>query len=199
MEIPASQFIVELENNNIANMNICNADGSAEGEFREDINGYTNFVTVIPEKSDVLTQKYLDELNKSRAVDGGEDYVPLEYTFTKQSELSSVIFTLITFIVEFGLIILLFSWLMKRNGGGSMLGLGNMGAAIKAEIPDTTFEDVAGIPEAIEEVSEIVTFLKDPEVYQKVGAKFPKGVLMHGEPGSGKAIPNYANVLTPNG
>lgn len=198
-EIPASQFIVELDANNIAKMDICSVDGSAEGEFREEVDGFKKFVTSLPEKSDVLTQVYLDNLNKSRAVDGGEDYVPLEYTFTKQSQLTGALLTVVTFIIEFGLIILLFSWILKRNGGGGLLPMGGGSAIVKAEIPDTTFEDVAGVPEAIEEVSEIVTFLKDPDIYNRVGAKFPKGVLMHGNPGSGKALPNYANILTPNG
>lgn len=187
-EIPASQFIVELDANNIAKMDICSVDGSAEGEFREEVDGFKKFVTSLPEKSDVLTQVYLDNLNKSRAVDGGEDYVPLEYTFAKQSQLTGALLTVVTFIIEFGLIILLFSWILKRNGGGGLLPMGGGSAIVKAEIPNTTFEDVAGVPEAIEEVSEIVTFLKDPDIYNRVGAKFPKGVLMHGNPGSGKTL-----------
>ncbi|MGA0184652.1 MAG: ATP-dependent zinc metalloprotease FtsH, partial [Candidatus Nanopelagicales bacterium] len=60
--------------------------------------------------------------------------------------------------------------------------------AITKDMPQTTFEDVAGADEAVEELVEIKDFLSDAERFQKVGAKIPKGVLLYGPPGTGKTL-----------
>ena len=56
------------------------------------------------------------------------------------------------------------------------------------DISDVTFADVAGIEEAKQELKEVVDFLKEPEKFKKIGAKIPKGVLLLGEPGTGKTL-----------
>lgn len=185
-DIPASTFFIELDNDNIAEMKICHSDGSVSGQYREEVDGYKKFETVVPANSNVLTQVYLDDLNRSRQVQR-DDYETLEYTFNKQSQLGTLISSLLMFIVEFIVIVGLFVWLLKRNGGGSLFGV-NDSKNFKMDIPKTTFADVAGIPEAIEEVSEVVTFLKDPKQYDHIGAKFPKGILLQGPGGCGKTL-----------
>ena len=55
-------------------------------------------------------------------------------------------------------------------------------------MPQTTFADVAGAAEAVEELEEIKDFLADPEKFKAVGAKIPKGVLLYGPPGTGKTL-----------
>jgi cell division protease FtsH len=76
------------------------------------------------------------------------------------------------------------------SGGNSIFGFGRSHARslTGADKPTVTFEDVAGVDEAKEEVQEIVQFLREPEKFIQVGARIPKGVLMVGPPGTGKTL-----------
>ena len=82
-------------------------------------------------------------------------------------------------------------WLIGRMGGGrgGAMGFGRSKARVGSkEIPDVTFDDVAGEDEAVEELQEIREFLSEPEKFRAVGAKIPKGVLLYGPPGTGKTL-----------
>merc|ERR1719188_1927071 len=85
---------------------------------------------------------------------------------------------------------LLFFRSRAGSGPGGMPGFGQQNKAKVMVTPETgvKFEDVAGIDEAKEELTEIVDFLKAPELFVKVGAKIPKGVLLNGPPGTGKTL-----------
>ncbi|MBO5648014.1 MAG: ATP-dependent zinc metalloprotease FtsH [Kiritimatiellae bacterium] len=89
--------------------------------------------------------------------------------------------------------IFLFYWFMGRKLGGSggPFGMGKSRAKVlngKEDKKLATFDNVAGIDEAKEEVQEIVEFLKDPSAFQKLGGRIPKGVLLVGPPGTGKTL-----------
>jgi cell division protease FtsH len=101
--------------------------------------------------------------------------------------LLSVIFSFVPYI----LIILIFFFLLNQmQGGGSrVMNFGKSKAKlITKDTPKTTFADVAGADEAIEELQEIKEFLQTPGKFQAIGAKIPKGVLLYGPPGTGKTL-----------
>jgi cell division protease FtsH len=94
------------------------------------------------------------------------------------------------FLVVSGLFILLFVYIFRRIGGaGSPMAFGrSRGKLYAQEELGICFHDVAGIDEAVEEVKEIVDFLKSPEKYQRLGGRIPRGVLLVGPPGTGKTL-----------
>jgi len=101
--------------------------------------------------------------------------------------LLSVLLGWLPFIVIF---LLFFVFMNQMQGGGSrVMNFGKSRAKlITKDTPKTTFADVAGADEAIEELEEIKEFLQTPAKFQAIGAKIPKGVLLYGPPGTGKTL-----------
>jgi cell division protease FtsH len=94
-------------------------------------------------------------------------------------------------IIPFGIMFLIWGWLMRKMGRGpDFLNIGKNKAKIYEVDPSrkVTFDDVAGVDEAVEEVKEVVAFLKEPDRYTRLGAKLPKGMLLVGPPGTGKTL-----------
>jgi cell division protease FtsH len=103
----------------------------------------------------------------------------------------SVFLTLLVNLLPIAvLVILLLLFMSQMQGGGSrVLNFGKSKAKlISKDMPKTTFADVAGADEAVEELHEIKDFLQNPAKYQALGAKIPKGVLLFGQPGTGKTL-----------
>ncbi len=108
------------------------------------------------------------------------------------------------FLNWFPMLLLIGVWIFflrqMQSGGGKAMGFGKSRAKLLTERTGRiTFEDVAGVDEAKEEVKEIVDFLRDPQKFQRLGGRIPKGVLLVGPPGTGKtllarAIAGEANV-----
>jgi cell division protease FtsH len=106
---------------------------------------------------------------------------------SKPSFLSSLLLSLLPFV----LLVVVFLFLMNnvQGGGGRVMQFAKSKAKlITKDMPKTTFADVAGCEEAIEELGEIKEFLQEPAKFQAVGAKIPKGVLLYGQPGTGKTL-----------
>ncbi len=104
-----------------------------------------------------------------------------------QSLLTSILISFLPILLILGL---LFYFMTQMQGGGSrVMQFGKSKAKlVSKDTPKTTFADVAGADEAIEELDEIKEFLQEPAKFQAVGAKIPKGVLLYGPPGTGKTL-----------
>ena len=106
----------------------------------------------------------------------------------KPSLIGSLLMSLLPFVI----IVVIFLWLMNQVQGGGGRGVMQFAKSraklITKDMPKTTFSDVAGCDEAIEELGEIKEFLQEPAKFQAVGAKIPKGVLLYGPPGTGKTL-----------
>src|SRR5262245_3358544 len=104
----------------------------------------------------------------------------------------SLLGSILATLLPFALIIFLFIFLMNQVQGGGGRGIMQFARSkaklITKDMPKTTFGDVAGCEEAIEELGEIKEFLQEPAKFQAVGAKIPKGVLLYGPPGTGKTL-----------
>jgi cell division protease FtsH len=149
---------------------------------------------VRPQGSDVSAhwldgtqQKLFDDIQTQ--IDDG--HLPADAVNVKISH-PSVIAQIVTTLLPFVLIILLFLFLMNQVQGGGGRGVMQFAKSraklISKDMPKTTFGDVAGVDEAVEELGEIKEFLQEPAKFQAVGAKIPKGVLLYGPPGTGKTL-----------
>ncbi len=131
----------------------------------------------IPSTGDYIAE----QLRKNPPPDGFNEINPQQ----------SVLVTLLVSLLPIAVIVLLFFFLMNQmQGGGSrVMSFGKSKAKLATkDMPQTTFADVAGADEAVEELEEIKEFLQEPAKFQAVGAKIPKGVLLYGPPGTGKTL-----------
>ena len=107
----------------------------------------------------------------------------------KMDSFWSVVLSWFPFLLLVGVYIFFMRQMQGGGGRGGALGFGKSRARLLTEKTErVTFEDVAGIEEAKDELSEIVDFLKDPQKYQRLGGKIPRGCLLVGPPGTGKTL-----------
>jgi cell division protease FtsH len=130
--------------------------------------------------SDVLVNK----LRASKAAGNISD-------FDVRPARSSVILSLLTYVLPFLIFIGFWIFLMNQvqGGGSKVMSFGKSRAKrLSVDSPKITFRDVAGADEAVEELHEIKEFLENPKKFQALGARIPKGVLLYGPPGTGKTL-----------
>src|ERR1051325_8849743 len=107
----------------------------------------------------------------------------LQYELVEQKTMSGdKVINILISVAMMGLL----GFAMLRLNGGAMAGMRKK--YTEGDIPSTTFRDVAGMDESREELIDIVTFLKNNEMYQQMGARMPRGILLVGDPGTGKTL-----------
>ncbi|WP_116084478.1 ATP-dependent zinc metalloprotease FtsH [Tropicimonas sp. IMCC34011] len=141
-------------------------------------NDGTNYSTVVPEGVDItsLTDRLVDQ------------NVEIVGEPQQQNGLLSYIGTLLPFVILIGIWIFLMNR-MQGGGRGGAMGFGKSKAKLLTEKHGrVTFDDVAGIDEAKDDLEEIVEFLRNPQKFSRLGGKIPKGALLVGPPGTGKTL-----------
>ncbi len=183
-QLSFSEFMAQLERGHVAKVTITGSTAGAQigGEFK---NGQS-FRTFAPPQVENLVNSMLDKGVEVTARDANSS-----------SWLGHIIsWTPIVIMIAF----LIFFMRQMQGSGNRALSFGKSKAKLSSsQQKKVTFKDVAGVDEAKEELQEIIDFLREPQKFQKLGGRIPKGVLLMGPPGTGKtllarAISGEANV-----
>ncbi len=181
-----------------------NLFSGSTGTMSANTRSYSDFVTAV--ENNAVAQATLDgERVRFRGTDG-RDYVtilpsdaevsnlliandiPFQAESQQQSVLSSFLLSLLPFLLLIGVWVY-FMNRMQGGGRGGAMGFGKSKAKLLTEKHGrVTFDEVAGIDEAKEELEEIVEFLRNPQKFSRLGGKIPKGALLVGPPGTGKTL-----------
>lgn len=169
-EVAFSRFLTEVDQGRVSNVLI--QDQQISGEYSA---GGGTFQTFAPPNANYI------ELLNARGV---------EIKAKPATENFSLISALISW---FPMLLILGIWLFvmrqMQGSGGKAMGFGKSKAKLLTESHGrVTFEDVAGVDEAKEDLQEIVDFLRDPQKFQRLGGRIPRGVLLVGPPGTGKTL-----------
>lgn len=176
--ITTSEMISQIESGNVEELHITPSEGTVTGKLKKEFKNsegaeVRKFSSTIQTNSETFTAKFLDTKG-------------IEYDFSKPSSFMSFIENVLLTVINYAILIGAMLYLLKGSEMGDGMPFNDKEPKVISKIPDSSFDDVVGVPEAIEEVSELVTFLKSPEVYRKAGAEIPHGVLLQGASGVGK-------------
>jgi len=170
-QLPLGRYEARLTEGKVATATLLDKDHEVHGTLTDGTNYTVKF-------SDGYTEQLTKNIVASRAkfdVDGQKD-----------SPWLTLLLGWLPFILLIGIVLFVLS---RVQGGGRLMGFGKSRAkALNKDEPQTTFADVAGLDEAVEELQEIKEFLEAPAKFQDIGAKIPKGALLFGPPGTGKTL-----------
>ena len=167
-----SEFLDRVDQKQVKKVTIVNQTNRLQGEFADG----KKFIVDAPADPDLV--KTLRERN-------------INFSAENPGIKENITQFLAMIIVPVLLIVAIWFLIMRQAqaGGSQAMSFGRSRAKMASgNMPQVTFEDVAGVDEAVGELREIVEFLKDPKRFQTMGAKIPKGVLLLGPPGSGKTL-----------
>jgi cell division protease FtsH len=183
VRIKYSQFVSEMERGNLKSVTIAlrSVHGALASESTAPTTDgrvvtYRYFTTTLPSEMPNLPERIVQK-NPKVEIDSREE----------GPSIGGVLFTMIPVLV----IVVLWFLLMRQmqTGGSAALKFGKSKAKVLMESsPRVTFKDVAGADEAKQELQEIIEFLRDPQKFQKLGGRIPKGALLLGAPGTGKTL-----------
>jgi cell division protease FtsH len=185
VQVPYSPvFLDEVREGNV--MRINSRGASITGEFSEDVSW--------PEQGDnqVTASKFMTEVPSFTNGDKLEDLLIEQDVRIDAEPIEVRRGVLATILLGFGpviVLVLLLVWFLRRGATGSVGTFGRSRA--RRVLPGSqvvTFDDVAGIDEAKHDLAEVVDFLKNPDRYQALGGRMPRGVLLAGQPGTGKTL-----------
>jgi cell division protease FtsH len=171
---------------------ISSQEGSIEGELQSETTydppGDAEPVTVTSFETEVPS--FIDPAQVTRLLTQEDVVINAEPPDDGRSLWSTLLLGFLPTILLVGFFVWLFRRQMGRGGGGVLGGFGRSTARRQTpgEHERVSFDDVAGIDEAEDELVEVVDFLKNPQRYTKLGARVPRGVLLYGPPGTGKTL-----------
>ncbi|MDP3972802.1 MAG: ATP-dependent zinc metalloprotease FtsH [Candidatus Nanopelagicales bacterium] len=177
-QVDTWQAVADIQNNNAKSATLVDREQRIKLTLNDGTKTESEYITG---QGVELQQMLQQKKSEGQLPDGYNVEVPRESIWV------SLLVSLLPIVI---IVLLLFFFMSQMQGGGSKIM--NFGKAktkaISKDMPKTTFADVAGAAEAVEELVEIKDFLQEPARFTAVGAKIPKGVLLYGPPGTGKTL-----------
>lgn len=177
-KVTTAEAVSAINSNQASQVKLIDRDQRIEIVLRDGTKVQSDFISGQGVELQKLLQSKVD--SGALAADGYDTIVPQE----------NLLVNLLVSLIPIAIIVLiLFFFLSQMGGGNRLMAFGKAKArSLNKDMPKTTFADVAGADEAVEELEEIKEFLAEPAKFQAVGAKIPKGVLLYGPPGTGKTL-----------
>jgi cell division protease FtsH len=182
-EVPTSKAVTQITSGNVEKAELEDKEQRLKLTLRDPIEQDGQRVTQILSQFPAAATGDIYRQLQERA----DNRTEFNTTVTQESFLTQILI----FLIPLGLLLILLMWMMNnvQGGGNRVMNFGKSRAKqLPKDMPKTTFDDVAGVDEAVEELYEIKDFLQNPARYQALGAKIPKGVLLYGPPGTGKTL-----------
>jgi cell division protease FtsH len=180
-EVTFDQFTAAIEDGRL--------EAIAMNTAAETVTGYFEFddATPLVEQVADISATYPKGLEEQLTQSARDQGIPLSVSAEEQVGFWTVVLGFLPYLLLFGFMIFIFT--QMQGGGNRVMQFGKAKAKqIGKDHPKVTFQDVAGLDEAIEELDEIREFLQSPAKFRAIGAKIPKGVLLFGPPGTGKTL-----------
>mgnify|MGYP000728516792 FL=1 len=185
-DLPYNEFMKLVDQKSVESVNIGNTE--IKIKVKKDTKGYDPEVTYITTRVDedpgLIERLYNADVK----------------TVRQRQDMMSLMLSMVSYFFPFLIIFAIMQLFIRRMGSGSIMGMNKSNAKVYVQKETgVTFKDVAGADEAKESLTEIVDFLHNPEKFNKIGARLPKGALLVGPPGTGKtllakAVAGEANV-----